>query len=151
MNEITQHTGTTVVLPDIRDLKPELPPTPAPNKDRLAYMAALLEALPEDGRFDLREWESCICAWTIHAAGQTQRPLARLNPIHVARQWLGIPLHEATELFHPNLDTYGEVTAKQAAKVIRHYADTGDVDWSVAALQGVAPKPELEMIQTGRD
>lgn len=142
MNEITQHTGTTVVLPDIRDLQPELPPASAPNKDRLAYMAALLEALPEDGRFDLREWDSCICAWVHHAAGQTHRPLAKLNPIHLARQWLGIPLNEATRLFHPDLATYGDVTPKQAARVIRHYADTGAVDWTVAALEG-APAKEL--------
>ena len=140
MKELTKTTGSTVMLPDIRDLKAYQEPAHEPRKDRLEYMAALLEQLPDDGRFNLREWETCICAWTHHAAGQTHRPLARLNPVHLARQWLGIPLQEATRLFHPDLDTYGDVTAKQAAKVIRHYADTGEVEWSVAALEGVPTK-----------
>jgi len=140
MNELTPHSGS-VMLPDIRDLRDE-PPILA-RKDRLIYMADLLDQLPDDGRFNLREWETCICAWTHHAAGQTHRPLARLNPIHLARQWLGIPLDEATRLFHPDLDTYGDVTAKQAARVIRHYADTGKVEWTVAAL---VPAKQKELI-----
>jgi hypothetical protein len=144
MKELTTTIGSTVVMPhDIRDLTADQEPATQPRQDRLEYMAALLEQLPEDGRFNLREWETCICAWTHHAAGQTHRPLARLNPIHLARQWLGIPLKEATQLFHPELDVYGDVTAKQAARVIRHYADTGEVNWSVAAL---VPAREKDLI-----
>lgn len=145
MKELTKHTGNTITLPDIRDIKAPEEPATVPRKDRLEYMAALLEALPEDGRFNLREWETCICAWTIHAAGQTHRPLAQLNPVYLARQWLGIPEREARRLFTPELDVYGDVTAKQAAKAIRHYADTGEVDWSVAALEGV-PARQKELV-----
>lgn len=137
MNEITTPTpAAQVILPDIRDIKAETRQD-APRIDRLKYMADLLDQLPNDGRFNLREWETCICAWTIHAAGQTHRPLADINPIHVAREWLRLPLAEATQLFNPEMEVYGDVSAKQAAKVIRHYIDTNTVDWQVAALEGV--------------
>jgi len=140
MKDITSVAVAQVMLPDIRDYKDDKR-QPEPRIDRLIYMADLLEQLPE-GKFDLSQWESCICAWTIHVAGQTHRPLADINPIHVARLWLGVPLDDATRLFHPDLSIYGDVTAKQASRVIRHYADTGKVNWSVAALEGVPAKAE---------
>jgi len=138
MNEITPVSAPVgqVTLPDIRDLKEDTREI-QPHRERLRYMADLLEALPEDGRFNLSSWDSCICAWTHHASGQSHRPLAKLNPIHVAREWLGIPLREAEQLFSPDLGMYGDVTAKQAARVLRHYVDTGNVDWQVAALEGI--------------
>ena len=94
MKDITSVAVAQVMLPDIRDYKDDKR-QPEPRIDRLIYMADLLEQLPE-GKFDLSQWESCICAWTIHVAGQTHRPLADINPIHVARLWLGVPLDDAT-------------------------------------------------------
>lgn len=45
-----------------------------------------------------------------------------------AKLQLGLTEREASSLFTPG---YYEYTAKQAAKVIRHFANTGRVDWNI--------------------
>jgi len=63
MNEVTPVSVPVgqVVLPDIRNYREDTQQI-QPHRKRLRYMADLLDALPEDGRFNLNSWDSCICA-----------------------------------------------------------------------------------------
>lgn len=49
-----------------------------------------------------------------------------------AAQWLGVDGDDAIALFYPVDARVWRATRSQAAKVLRHLADTGKVDWSVA-------------------
>lgn len=62
-------------------------------------------------------------------------------PVTVAGDLLGLDTYECTELFTPDLGigrrdinitaARAKITGKQAARVVRHYVKTGNVDWSV--------------------
>ena len=82
----------------------------------------------------------CLAGWTALLYGQ---PLNANNPQVFASQYLELNEVVTDELFTPkehNEDEdddanfgsliYGDITAGRAAKVLRHLAATGDVDWN---------------------
>ena len=100
----------------------------------LLELADHLENLDE--RFDMRKWSCCIaghCCKMYGVKGQE-----RYYP-DVAQQILGLNDDEAAHLFRPkdNKDKswlksqigIREVDNKQAARVVRHLAITGEVDY----------------------
>jgi hypothetical protein len=120
------------------------------NKDRLMQLADIVEAAPEVtynddieslGGFSMSQYfhncgtPSCIAGHTI-AAFAPHFDQKTDDPRHVASYLLGISEAEGRKLFVPGgWDTipdeiypYGS-TGPQAAKVIRHFAETGEIDW----------------------
>jgi hypothetical protein len=73
----------------------------------------------------------CIAGWACLAFGETSH-----NPHHpgIGSVWAGslldLGVGEAHRLFYPPDDVkYEEVTPTQAAIVLRHLVETGEVDW----------------------
>lgn len=77
---------------------------------------------------------ACILGWTVHLF--CKRPtLCQLQDRHLAASLLAINEDKAYHLFYPSQRygvKYSEVTPQKAARVLRHLAETGKVDWSVA-------------------
>jgi hypothetical protein len=80
---------------------------------------------------------ACVAGWVIHIglqAGEITR--ATLDSAgDKARGWLGIDEDQASALFYPegysdNRDAWGKpYTAARAGAVLRHLAETDEVDW----------------------
>lgn len=70
---------------------------------------------------------ACIAGYGHLVSGGT---LADWNGSPPVAAWLDLTVSEATHLFTPALDrAYSTVTREQAGKVLRHLAETGEVDW----------------------
>jgi len=122
------------------------------NKERILDLADIIEndRLPLV-RFDInwwarREYESphecgtiaCIAGYAVAAAyGNRIAKHFKTDVGGEARRILGLTVDEARELFSDGWRTLKpRPTNKQAARVLRHLAATGKVDWSIALAEG---------------
>ena len=99
-------------------------------------------ALSTDDRIDYCNTAGCIAGWTALLYGELHHAE---QPQPFARGYLDLNEDNAYDLFTPNeheedeSDTYNanrviyaKINAGMAAKVLRHLATTGDVDWNQA-------------------
>jgi hypothetical protein len=87
---------------------------------------------------------ACIAGWSRAIRQGSVPEVARTLPLFEPEpeiEWLGLSEDDAEELFYPDryatdevLDL-GDVTTAQAVAVLRHLAETGEVDWSIASAQ----------------
>lgn len=110
------------------------------NIKNLLALADHLDALPPE-RFDMENYCGTACCIAGHAAALS--PDKKSSPLTVERAaaWLGIKLKNENSdwsmpehrLFVPRTEdaVAWESTPEQAAKVVRHFAKTGRVKWSL--------------------
>lgn len=126
------------------------------NRERIeALIVALRTATPPKGMagFDMSRYRAsrnqdgflrddpcgtigCIAGWTCALAGII--PEDRGGIPRVARRLLGLDFGVAVNLFIPAPiphDQYRDITPAQAADVLQHLLDTGEVDWGPVADQ----------------
>lgn len=108
------------------------------TKERLRRLSEHLKSLPHE-QFDMRQTKfqcgspSCIGGWALKLNGE--KPTGAWN----ATELPGLTHIQALHLFYPGLEfelrsnssPYG-ATPQQAARVLDHLIETGNVDWSVA-------------------
>lgn len=126
------------------------------NKERILELANMIEKLPhrwEDGYdhgpnniFNMRNYSECgspqcIAGWAVHmyhegGLEEATSEAAYDNCDHAgpvadrAAKALDIPIQDAELLFEPFVDVaYKQLTPAMAAKVLRTYAETGEVTW----------------------
>lgn len=110
--------------------------------DRLNQLADALENGLPDTEFDMADWiEHRDCGTTACIAGHAALladPDVRWPEVEgTAEAWLGVDRVQSMELFTPlPVDPWSKITASMAARVVRHLAKTGKVDWSVAHKEG---------------
>lgn len=79
---------------------------------------------------------SCIAGWAIYKFKSTRPGPFETKHDHAARI-LNLDDRRALRLFDPehygSMEDMRQVTPNHAAAVLRHLADTGEVDWSVGA------------------
>ncbi|RWM86462.1 MAG: hypothetical protein EOR84_30585 [Mesorhizobium sp.] len=90
---------------------------------------------------------ACIAGWACLVLGKngeirkTERPLSEVNEMYedFATDLLDLDYRTGMELFEPMNERielaendWDKVTPRQAAKVLRNLAKTGEVDWSIA-------------------
>lgn len=95
-----------------------------------------MEALVEIGWPD-RSGENCttvacIAGWAVCVRHNLPADPYSFGVLDDAREWLGLSWSKASSLFSPVGFDYFATTPAQAVRVLRHLAETGDVDWSVA-------------------
>ena len=91
-------------------------------------LATFIEELPE-GRYHQNEFLDrdgcrCICGWINYL--NCHMPANR----DAAADYLGINYEQATTLFASHVFQYGEPSTKLVARVLRHLAATGEVNWN---------------------
>lgn len=101
------------------------------NLDKLiAHMAQLK---PE--QFNMAEWFGTACCIAGHAIFLSGKEISTCDqkPSEVAMEWLGISRVVAYELFVPKniCKEYCDIIVSDAITVLKHYRDTGTVDWSL--------------------
>lgn len=116
--------------------------------DRLNQLADALENGLPNVKFDIGRWRSkegcgvvaCVAG---HAAILGAYPRRTRNWVtqEDAAKWLELTPVESEELFVPDDILTDSVrrrslTGPEAARVVRHLARTGEVDWSVARKEG---------------
>lgn len=80
---------------------------------------------------------ACIAGWAVLLEGRTHpMNLSTFGCINTAARWLGLDPELAKNLFCPGYtrdeDHCGwNATPKQAAQVLRHLAETGEVNWCI--------------------
>jgi hypothetical protein len=109
------------------------------NTENIIALANLIETLPQAGfgskeGFFMGNWRhdcgtpSCIAGWAVHLAGID---CSRSQVATKAADWLDLDIEDEQELFDPGHHLpYEAITPQHAAKVLRHLAETGVVDWS---------------------
>lgn len=122
------------------------------NKENILAVADAIENLSISGlKFDMCvsfyaencQTVACIAGWAFvleHGGVEKARKMGLYDVSYQAASWLGIDHTQQMELFRfhgrsiPELDglDLGDVTSEQAVKVLRHLAESGEVDWSVA-------------------
>lgn len=100
------------------------------NAANCLAFADILENSP-DLEFDMSSWHFCICGHINKVLGKSRFVHERV--LEAPAEFLGIDISRAQQLFQPG-KFYYTYSAKQAAKVLRHLAATGDVDWTVASM-----------------
>ena len=134
------------------------------NKERIRHLADVIERQPDaqaklGAGFCMRKFfhecgtPACIAGWA-HALFSDPVDDALHFRASYSDEILGLSRRQGDLLFEPDNEhayfgaVYGEtgyVSAKRAAAVLRHLADTGEVDWSVRPEtpqdQGEAEKP----------
>lgn len=116
------------------------------NAERILKLADVIEAAPKQGiptsgarkpitAFNMGSWHcgtvGCIAGWAHQTFGDGNYGV---NICRAAEEHLDLNEHDAGELFIPATDnSLDDIVPSQAAKVLRHLAATGKVDWSVAA------------------
>lgn len=125
--------------------------------ERLMYLRDFLQELPA-GRFDMIYYgrtanaeefnlptarvrndcgtAACICGWANVVFGE-----AETDDMDAARNLLGLDYEAGHDLFMPEVwmsdDTHAwSATPADAAQVLTHLIETGEVDWSVARRDG---------------
>lgn len=115
------------------------------NTERILELATVIESLPHvspDERatevpldsFNMEKWHcgsvGCIAGWAVKLFGG-EIP----DPALSGQQALGLRGDIADDLFTPayGYGDYHKITPRDAAKVLRKLAETGHVDWSIAA------------------
>lgn len=109
------------------------------NRERILQLADVIEKTPHaqpdywsEGpltSFNMSEWRygtcGCLGGWVEHLFRDE-------DDLH-ARDLLDIEGDAAEELFYPTgFTTYKDILPARAARVLRHLAETGKVDWSIA-------------------
>lgn len=121
------------------------------NKANLLQLADALEHGLPAMQFDMSYWlhttdcgtAGCIAGHAAILSGKypTDGSYFETNAHDVSNDFLELTDEMSNHLFTPssdtrgfsyNLFTYREITAPMAAAVVRHLAETGEVDWSVA-------------------
>lgn len=94
---------------------------------RTQRLLALAQFIEESDDFDMNDWDKCIC-------GQ----LGKMHGMPVwdkdmATRFLGLTGSETTKLFVPCLSPggYTKITREVAARTLRHFAVTGDIEFNV--------------------
>lgn len=122
------------------------------NKENLTLLADTVEAL-EPPKFDMRHWlfpddkNSCLCGtpsclWGWAEWLRRDKPeKIEITPEYSGNvdEWLGLDLYQSDALFIPEDPTArysGDhfrrtITPAHAAAVVRHFRDTGEIDWRV--------------------
>ena len=101
---------------------------PEVHVEKILELANFIEALPPE-QFDMGDFECCIAGWALHLDGQdVLAPLLTGSPSTRARDLLGIDGDRASNLFFFGIHYHP--TTKEAARVLRHLAITGEVDWN---------------------
>lgn len=125
------------------------------NKENVLAVAAAIEGhtIPDLG-FNMGNWVAkesstrpdrsghscgtvaCIAGWTKRI--RTQIPVGINEDFYWGPEakWLGLDVDEGEELFFGDDWTcahLNDVTPSEAVAVLRHLAETGEVDWSVAS------------------
>ena len=73
---------------------------------------------------------ACIAGWTLSLLKPKWEDLNAHDIEQGARSILGLDQEQAEDLFYlPDYMSRNSVTAKQAARTLRHLAETGEVDW----------------------
>jgi len=78
---------------------------------------------------------ACIAGWayTVERGKMNRNLVAAENAAYnAAKKWLDLSASEASALFYPRWEVRHSVTTQQAVTVLRNFAETGEVDWSVA-------------------
>jgi hypothetical protein len=130
------------------------------NKERLIQLAEVLESPAAEKHFDMKEWiehtgyhdlpegitiaevmidcgtVACIAGWATVLARPNEPYSAIIDEFSLAAEYLDLEYFIAKSLFTPSCTTDEGTQAydadpKQAAKVVRHLAETGEVDWSI--------------------
>ena len=106
---------------------------PEVHVEKILELANFIEALPPE-QFDMAHFECgtarCIAGWALHLDGQdVLAPLSTGSSSTRARDLLGIDGDRASDLFFSGIDYHP--TTKEAARVLRHLAITGEVDWTI--------------------
>ena len=72
----------------------------------------------------------CVGGWALHLAGSRVRRWSMMR--QAASRWLDLTFDEGDKLFDCfPLGPHRRVTARRAAKVLRHFADTGKINWRI--------------------
>jgi len=111
------------------------------NKEDLHALADRLENLEERDReyrlfndsFNMMHWDTCIAGHACRMMGV--RPRHSSNYATTASKWLGLDWNDSQRLFTPVSERAKHASAKQAASVLRHFAETGEIDWGRAVGQ----------------
>jgi hypothetical protein len=98
---------------------------PDSKTQNILNMAEFFENLSVT-KFNMKEWEDsrgrkCICGWINYLNGD--QPDSRAK----AQEFLGISYAKTLQLFSGNASP--RTTPRMAARVLRHLAITGEVDW----------------------
>lgn len=73
---------------------------------------------------------ACIAGHAVWLSGRWDRTSGwEPAPTNIAREWLGLTMSEAYDLFSNEPDELASPTAQDAAATLRHFAETGVVDW----------------------
>ncbi len=110
------------------------------NKEAIIKHAEFLEALPRE-KFDMDTWAdscgtvACIGGWLVIQSGRgTAEEIedGEVGVISTGAEVFDISRDKALELFVPFGQQPFSTSPAQAAKVLRHLAETGTVDWEKA-------------------
>jgi len=101
--------------------------TPSKHEQHATKLAEFFETLDED-RYDQKHYQGsngqrCICGWINYLT--CHLPANR----DAAADYLGLDYEQASSLFASHVFQYKEPTTKLVAKVLRHLAATGEVEW----------------------
>lgn len=103
----------------------------------LDILIAHLETIKPE-QFDMAEWCGTACCIAGHAIALSGKQWDhsvddQLPPSRIAANWLDIDYGTAQQLFIPSMmdKSYDEITLEDALTVLRHYRDTGVVDWDL--------------------
>lgn len=108
------------------------------NVEKILALADLIEGLEhttlrDDAGFCMSDYDrgcgtpACICGWI----NWTIDPKSSLNNHQAAAVYLGIDIIKANNLFFACGNILSDITPAQAAKTLRHLAETGDVVWAL--------------------
>lgn len=118
------------------------------NVERILQLADVIEKTPHRLRysetmkwrrlsgFNMSNWHcgttGCIAGWACDVFGNGNEPFYTDEIQFDAAVLLGLPHHIADDLFVPTDGALTDIKPKHAANVLRHLAETGEVDWSIA-------------------
>jgi hypothetical protein len=83
---------------------------------------------------------ACIAGWALAVKKGSQPRNAKKaegEALITAEEYLGLNQYEAHALFFPPERHERDITPSEAVAVLRHLAETGEVDWSVAPVAGL--------------
>ena len=73
---------------------------------------------------------ACVGGWALHLAGSRVRRWSAMR--RAVDRWLDLTSEEGYRLFDCfPLGPHRRITARRAARVLRHFAETGKIDWRV--------------------
>ena len=108
-------------------------------KDRILYLADLIEGKAshpklKDITFDMKEWypKYSPCGTAACIGGHIDIIAGVHQDEEETARWIGLSWGAAQPLFYPRNPNDYAATPNKAARVLRHLAETDEVDWSVA-------------------